>query len=204
MFVVYWKASKFLNGGSGDWGAEDVPLLDTVEQQGQPVKEDTKTFRSMSSSKLAFTPEEEIITNTTIDLSFKYVEKNSYLSGLIENIQGLNIISNHKLNFVRFHATLLPLKQDKFKTKYRSIAELNVNTAFGLNGLSRDDLRSSKVRIRMCGRLIKRGVPLGREKCLGEIYVDLAKYRGILEVGKEVRTKYAVLPKGNAFPKPKT
>lgn len=220
LVLTYWKAQVFLKAPGGGREGSDDEILDVIPKEEQELQTQPKaiTYAKMKSfvqqqqqgvldSDTAEEAEEEfteIIEHATVEISLKFVAKNQYLSGLIDGITGLKDLakSSSRVNYFRFHTTLLPAKREKFKTGYRSFRELNVNIAFGLGNVKIDDLKTSTLRLRLYGRRIEFGVPVSTEKCLGEIYVALGSYVEKFEKGQEVRSRFAILPKTNQFPKP--
>ena len=227
LVLTYWKATVFLQtSGGGREGSDDefegfIPeeerelqkqpktityarMKTFVQQQQQQQQEQLDPDSAEEAAVEAEKEFTENIENATIEISLKFVEKNQYLSGLIDGIAGLKDFtkSSKRVNYFRFHATLLPARKEKFKTGYRSFKELNVIIAFGLGNVKMDDLKTATLRLRLYGRRIEFGMPVSTEKCLGEIYVALGSYVVMFEKGKEVRSRFAILPKTDQFPKP--
>ena len=224
LVLAYWKAKVFLQTPEGGREGCDDEVFGFIPEEEQELQKQPKTITYArmksfvqqqqqqeqldpdSAEEAAVEAEEEFtenIENATIEISLKFVEKNQYLSGLIDGIAGLKDFtkSSTRVNYFRFHATLLPAKKEKFKTGYRSFKELNVNIAFGLGNVKIDDLKTCTLRLRLYGRRIEFGMPVSTEKCLGEIYVALGSYVDMFEKGKEVRSRFAILPKTDQFPK---
>ncbi len=204
LFLAYNKASRFLSS-SDAWNDEPVEkeMVEIASDEAAAVEspkarpEKTMTYSLMSNEPLD--SETELIADATMGLMLQYMSEKRHLIGQIEYLQDLKITSKQKMNRVRFHVTLLPAKKVKFTTDFRPFQSGSTSLYFELRGLKPEELQTSQIRFRLFGYRTNFGMPVRSQKCLGEIFVGLDKFKTDLEAGIKIRTKYAILPKGNTF-----
>ena len=114
-------------------------------------------------------------TSARIQISLIYNFEKKYIAGKITRINDVPSPLDGGPHQVKVHLVLLPMKKYVLKTKFHNI---NVNAKlddyFKMKFKSPPDPNTTALRYRIYGRRLKFAVP-GREKCLGEVCVDLAE-----------------------------
>ena len=210
LVLIYLKASDFLQNQEGgrDVDDDDIPGGQRRKSQGREQELTTITYsnlKSYASFEDSASPLDEdyegvdIIQHCTMEVALRYSSEKSYLSGYIEYVKGIVDSVSKKINSARFHIALLPGKK-RIKTTYRPLRELNVSIAFGIGNVTLNDLSNSVLRLRLYGRRLEYGVPVNRERCLGESFIRLDECLETFTIAGEMRTIQAILPKSQQFP----
>ena len=114
-------------------------------------------------------------TSARIQISLIFNFEKKYIAGKITRINDVPSPLDGGPHQVKVHLVLLPVKKYVLRTKFHNI---NVNTKlddyFKMKFKSPPDPNTTALRYRIYGRRLKFGVP-GREKCLGEVCIDLAE-----------------------------
>ena len=116
----------------------------------------------------------ETILPGKISLSLQYSKKDLFLLITIHKLEELPPKSQSGVDQVRTSIVLLPAKKYRSKTRYLPVEDANFDVSIKFANVSRNDLFSSALRVRVYGRSVKLGVQLGKEKCLGETTIHLA------------------------------
>ena len=209
LVLIYWKASDFLQNREGGRDADDdyIPGRKRVKnkENGQELTTITysklKSFASIKDTTFPIEEDDEqvdVIQYCTMEIALRYSHEKSYLSGYIEYVKGIVDSKSKKINSARFHIALLPGKK-RIKTAYRPLRELNVSIAFGISNVTFDELSGSVLRLRLYGRRLEYGVPVSKERCLGESYMQLNECLESFTTAGEVRTIQAIMPKSQQF-----
>ena len=207
LLYVYCVASRYLEGadipGDGiDAIDRDDLLIGGVRKKlkeiGEQKLNSPATFSSLTTPT---TSTEKIIADTTINITLKHFDEKKHLSIVVNSVTGfaLGDALQEGLNHIRFHATLMPKKKHKYKSQFRSIKDLSISMSFGIPSVTTVDWKNSTLRLRLYGKRFEFGVPIGREKIIGETFVEISKLS--LENEEEVTGAYAVLPSGTLFPR---
>ncbi|XP_065066316.1 uncharacterized protein LOC135692179 [Rhopilema esculentum] len=211
LVLMYWKANVFLRNNQREQMESDVDIQESDEEidEIEQMKPSTK-MREIASIKTEDSSVEkqakegfEIIDLYSMEVLMTYIKEKNHLSCRIQNIVGISNLKNRNTNKFRFHATILPSKKLKSRTAYRSLEELAIQLVVGINNVNLEILKVSTLRLRLYGRHFELGVPVTKEKCLGETNIVLAKYLSELEKGKEAATKQAISPIAEQFPSPR-
>jgi len=207
LILIYWKANVFLENQEGGRGidGDDVSEGEIAEEKS-PTAITYHRLKSFASRDDVTAPdsdednqEVEVIEHCTFELSLRHSPENNHLSGCIEEVKGLMDHKSRRVNCVRFHIALKPGKR-RIKTGYRSFKDLGVKISFALSNVTLEDLRGSTLRLRLYGRRLEFGVPVTKEKCIGESYIKLDEHKESFSTSGEMRTKQAILPKSQQFP----
>ena len=209
LVLIYWKASVFLQNNQREEMDVDIQESDEEIDEIKQIKPSKKMIE-IASIKTGDSPVEEqakevfeIIDLCSMEVFITYIKEKKHLSCRIQNIVGISNLKERNTNKLRFHATILPSKKLKSRTAYRSLEELFVQLVVGINNVDFETLKASTLRLRLYGRHFELGVPVTKEKCLGETSIVLANYLSDLEKGKETVTKQAISPIAEQFPSPR-
>lgn len=221
LLLVYWKAQVFLRHRSGGYEGDEGVLEE--EDEGVLEEEDTKedkdpeeaeaplvapiNLKSLASVEETTSlleedldEEVELIKNCTFGICLLFSRDTGYLSGYVENIQGIDDFNSRRINSFRFHLTFLPSKK-RAKTRYCTLKELSVDMlSFCFNSIKIEDIAIGTLRLRLYGRRLEYRVPISNEKCLGESYMGLKKHMSSFEKFEKVTSRQAILPKSTQFP----
>ena len=206
LILIYRKASDFLQNQEGgvDVDEESISEGEDVTEKGSTTitYSKLKSFASHdgNTSLIVEDSEEvEVIEHCTVEVTLRFSHENNYLSGFIDNFTGMMHHKSKRVNCIRFHIALLPYRK-RTKTAYRLLKDLNARIAFGIGSVTIDVLSDSKLRVRLYGRRVEFGVPINRERCIGEFYIRLDECLQSLSSEEEVRITQAIFPKSQQFP----
>jgi len=209
LILVYRKANFFLDNREGGRDIEDDGLSGgkMVEKQSPTTitYHKLKTFASFDDNTSPDddgdedNQEVEVIEHCTFELSLRHSPESNHLSGCIEEVKGLMDHKSRRVNCVRFHIALKPGKR-RIKTGYRSLKDLSIKISFALSNVTLEELRGSTLRLRLYGRRLEFGIPVTKEKCIGESYIKLDEHVESFSVSGESRTIQAILPRSQQFP----
>ena len=140
-------------------------------------------FSSISSNIL------DGLSPVKLQLSLIINSEKNYLAGKITRIEGMPLPEDGGPNQVKIHIVLLPVKKYILKTKYHSISgSVKMDEYFKMKFKTLPNIELSSIRYRLYCRRARYGMS-GREKCLGELFVqlaDVAKTRGGVTLLKEI------------------